>query len=283
MHGVRMGSRRHLATAGTDRAGFTLIELLVVIAVIAILMALLLPALGAARKAARTTVCLSNQKQIGTALMLYANQYKEYTPRESGTSEPLGTPADYLNPSWAFMLRPFLDDRAPIVPTQPMRNPTGGIGDLYASSKYYHDPSRPPDRHNIHYVNNGMSFNAPGIVNTYAKRPTPLRRYPRPFDVLYLSCFTDDLTQTHANNWYTTGATDWSVSIAYDMHQATNITGGASAPVTAQRVAPKRHGNGANGVYLDGHAVRVKSADIATLAKWDDGDYTPNVEPPPIP
>ena len=50
--------------------GFTLIELLVVIAIIAILAAILFPVFAQAREKARTTACLSNTKQIGTAVLL---------------------------------------------------------------------------------------------------------------------------------------------------------------------------------------------------------------------
>jgi prepilin-type N-terminal cleavage/methylation domain-containing protein/prepilin-type processing-associated H-X9-DG protein len=57
--------------------GFTLIELLVVIAIIAILAAILFPVFARAREKARMTACLSNQKQIGLAQLMYAQDYDE--------------------------------------------------------------------------------------------------------------------------------------------------------------------------------------------------------------
>ncbi len=62
------------------RRGFTLIELLVVISIIAMLIALLLPALRAVQAAARTTVCMSNIRQVGAALSMYADDHEGKAP-----------------------------------------------------------------------------------------------------------------------------------------------------------------------------------------------------------
>ncbi len=277
---ARTGGRAESrADVGADRAGgFTLIELLVVIAIIAILVSLLLPAIRRARESGYTVKCLSNQRQIGLGLTMYADTYKEFTPRESGFSQPPGvTDQRNYDPPWPFVLRPFVDGRVPI--KSPWEDLRGGVGDLFSRSEYYRDPARRPDQHNIHYVNNGIAFRGPGQVNQFAKRPTPMHKYARPFDTLYLSCFTDDANRVHASGWYTAGTTDWAIARVYDMHHASNVIGGVSTQRGSQRIAANRHRSGANGVFLDGHAQLVPKNELTSLSRWDDGDYNPDGPP----
>jgi prepilin-type N-terminal cleavage/methylation domain-containing protein len=109
----------HILFAKRRRGGFTLIELLVVIAIIAILAALLLPALSKAKTKAVQTQCLSNLKQLNLAMVLYCGDNQDKTPAANSViingikKDIWWWYKDLVKPYAGIKTPPFLDPPAP--------------------------------------------------------------------------------------------------------------------------------------------------------------------------
>ncbi len=106
------------------QSGFTLVELLVVIAIIGVMVGLLLPAVQAAREAARRMQCSNNLKQIGLALHNYESAFKVFPAQSSGPSQ--GENFNARRGSWFTASLAFFEQ--------------GTLQDSYKSDLHWHDP-----------------------------------------------------------------------------------------------------------------------------------------------
>ena len=121
----------------TESGGFTLVELLVVIAIIGILMALLIPAVQAAREAARRTQCRNNLKQFGLALQTH-HEFRKGLPAARST-----IPAGH---GWCVDLLPFLEQSS--------------LQRIYDFKKHYYDPANQEA-----VLTTARGFQCPSTVN----------------------------------------------------------------------------------------------------------------------
>ena len=120
--------------------GFTLVELLVVIAIIAILAALLLPALSGAKSRALALSCLNNQKQLAVACILYADESGDRLPYNLGEAEIHQNSAQELYLNWTTPIMDWEPDNTDNTNTVLLTE--GGIGPYTGhAAKIYHCPA----------------------------------------------------------------------------------------------------------------------------------------------
>src|SRR5688572_33061782 len=91
--------------------GFTLVELLVVIAIIGVLVALLLPAVQAAREAARRSSCMNNLSQLNLAIHQYEMAHGAYPPGTVAAAGPISNTATGYHHSWTVQILPYIEQQ----------------------------------------------------------------------------------------------------------------------------------------------------------------------------
>ncbi len=130
-------------------SGFTLIELLVVVAIIALLMAILMPALAKAREQAKSTACLSNMKQLGAMIQMYASEYNGCIPPgdiHQSTKTSFNWTSFLVSAGYINSIRFVPSDTAPSVLSRNVLRCPSGFDDREVGNQqsYYDDESMRP-------------------------------------------------------------------------------------------------------------------------------------------
>jgi prepilin-type N-terminal cleavage/methylation domain-containing protein/prepilin-type processing-associated H-X9-DG protein len=225
--------------------GFTLIELLVVIAIIALLLAILLPALGKAKKQAQATRCLANLKQIGLAMHAYAGDYDYLLPQAElrpGVAVYTG-----IDMRWPVLFMPYV----------------GGVSDDvedYYELKIFDCPSYPLKEQTVDYCSN--AFDLKGTLKECFGF-TKLDDFPRHTTTIFLADYEYTPNQNHIKIIYKDDPPDV-MKVKMQSLDAWHTNHLPSAPDNTRRVARDRHGRWINCLFIDGHSGKMNPLEITT-------------------
>ncbi|MFA7232188.1 MAG: DUF1559 domain-containing protein [Victivallaceae bacterium] len=242
-----------------SKGRFTLIELLVVIAIIAILAAMLLPALNKAREKAKTIKCASNLKQVGTALFQYTNDFQDYIPMGM-TADGTGGFSGYASwalPAWYVRVAPYLGLKSygtTVLGTSYATRPKGPIVLTCPSQEqYFKFPNNQP----VSYAPaDTLASSAPGTPYKNGK----ITRITQPGSRIFV---IDWQNKNLPQGPLVSDATPF----------ANLMTPGRIIIGDSANNCGLRHSLGANATLLDGHVQYLKYQAIRSPATWVVSDY----------
>jgi len=218
----------------TPHAAFTLMELLVVMGILSLLMAILLPALEAAKQQARAACCTGNMRQIGIAANIYSQDYSMFIPRGAQDS----------NGIWFQLFMPYLAQKP--------------IEGNYRSVTIYHCPAYPNRKQTVCYVVNAWDFLGERDTTGYeTAEPIKLSTCRRKAETIYLA--------DNENGWWRQiiSSADGEGLDRCDVWNATHLPDSNFEDLMfGRRVARNRHGRGANCLYADWHVGHVAAQDM---------------------
>ena len=234
----------------TNRKGFTLIELLVVIAIIAILAAILFPVFAQAREKARGISCISNMKQIGTGLMMYAQDFDESYPRGWYLE-----PDNITRTTWRTVLTPYIKNGT---------SQTGENNEEVMSGGIWRCPSSPAN--SVNGVGGHGSILGPMFESngTTVFPSVSMSQITRVSDIIVatevgLDTNGSGSTQGFTEDWWAWGGSQWppvweglNSGAQYDKD---NVPAPADTNGYPYTYMPRyRHTGTVNSVFTDGHA-----------------------------
>ena len=236
----------------TIKKGFTLIELLVVIAIIAILAAILFPVFAQAREKARQATCLSNLKNLGTAVVMYTQDYNECYPMGIG---PGTVESTYY---WTYKVGQYVKDWKMFYCPSYYNSYDGSIT---AETGEYGVPNLSFNALYGGYTANAWLFSSTSIYNNYyPKTPIKVARVKSPSNVVAI----------YEASSYLMGDIDWQCWGTYSAWLPGSgvaghpCAGGDNPVLSGEQLSDYnngRHNEGINFAYADGHAGFLKSAE----------------------